>query len=116
LLDQVGDRLGHAIHLQATQHDDDGGAGRIMTHDDLPRSGHAGHRNVRRWPWARFFFAHGSCSVCLEIRSLHPLDRQIPSRILIAPEPKTAMRMLLPPSSVGSTWTRKKSAGSDSRL
>lgn len=32
LLDKVRDGLGHAIHLQATQHDDDGCAGGIMTH------------------------------------------------------------------------------------
>src|SRR5690606_5456942 len=53
LLDQVTDGLGHAIHLQASQHDDDGGTGWIMTHGDLQRSGHAGHHSVRHWPWVR---------------------------------------------------------------
>ena len=35
LLDQVGDGLRHAMHLQAAEHDDDSAAGRIMTHDGL---------------------------------------------------------------------------------
>lgn len=48
LFDEARDRLGHAIHLQTTQHDDDGSTGGIMTHGDLPRSEHANHRSARR--------------------------------------------------------------------
>ena len=51
LLDQVRDGLGHAIHLQAPQHDDDGSTCGIMTHGDLLRSGRVGHHSVRHWPW-----------------------------------------------------------------
>jgi hypothetical protein len=37
LLDQIADGLGHAIHLEAAQHDDDGSAGGIMTHGAPPQ-------------------------------------------------------------------------------
>ena len=53
LFGQLADGLGHAVHLQAPQHDDDGAAGRIMTHGAPPRSS-AGHRSVRHWPSARW--------------------------------------------------------------
>ena len=36
LLDKIAGRLGHAIHLERAQHDHDGGAGRVMTHDADP--------------------------------------------------------------------------------
>lgn len=32
LLGEFADGLGHAVHLEALEHDDDGAAGRIMTH------------------------------------------------------------------------------------
>ena len=53
LLDQIGHGLGHAIHFEAAQHDDDGAGGWIMTHDGLLRSRRAGRRNVRHWPRVR---------------------------------------------------------------
>jgi hypothetical protein len=34
-IDQIGHGLGHAIHFEAAQHDDDGAGGWIMTHDGL---------------------------------------------------------------------------------
>ena len=36
LFDEIADGLGHAVHLEAAQHDDDGGAGGIMTHGAPP--------------------------------------------------------------------------------
>jgi hypothetical protein len=49
LFDQIADGLGHAVHLEAAQHDHDGGAGGIMTHGASPS---AGRRSARHWPWA----------------------------------------------------------------
>lgn len=49
LLDEVADGLGHAVHLEAAQHDHDGGAGGIMTHGRSPCC--AAHRSARRWLW-----------------------------------------------------------------
>ena len=46
------DGLGHAIHLQAAEHDDDGRGGGVMTHGGLPQFGCAGRHSARHWPWA----------------------------------------------------------------
>ena len=62
LFHQVGDGLCHAVHLQAAQHDDDGAAGRIMTHGGLLRSVHADRHSVRHWPLARC--AEQALAVC----------------------------------------------------
>src|SRR5690606_10396546 len=51
LLGELGDGLRHAVHLQAPEHDDDGAAGGIMTHDAPPEPG-AAHRSARHWPVA----------------------------------------------------------------
>ncbi len=53
LFGQVSDGLGHTIHLQASEHDDDGCRGRIMTHGDPQRSGRVGRHSVRHWPSVR---------------------------------------------------------------
>ena len=50
LFDEVADGLGHAIHLEAAQHDHDGGAGGIMTHGEPPCR--AAYHSARHWPWA----------------------------------------------------------------
>ena len=48
LFDQILNGLGHAIHLQAAEHDDDGRSGGVMTHGGLPRrSGCAVRHSVR---------------------------------------------------------------------
>src|ERR1700722_16722215 len=52
LFGQLADRLSHAVHFEAAQHDDDGAGGRVMTHDAPPGLG-AAHRSVQRWPVAR---------------------------------------------------------------
>jgi hypothetical protein len=36
LLHKIARGLGHAVHLQAAQHEDHCGAGGIMTHDEPP--------------------------------------------------------------------------------
>jgi hypothetical protein len=43
---------GHPVHLQAAHHDDDGGAGGIMTHGAPPASGCAGRHGARHSPLA----------------------------------------------------------------
>lgn len=53
LFGQVVDGLRNVIHVQAAQHDDDGGSGGIMTHGGPRRSGRAGHHSARHWPLAR---------------------------------------------------------------
>ena len=50
LFDQLVHGLGHAIHLEAAQHDHYGSAGGIMTHGADPCR--AAHRSARRWLWA----------------------------------------------------------------
>ena len=47
------DRLGHAVHLEAAQHDDDGACGGIMTHGEPPRSG-VTRRSARHWQVAQW--------------------------------------------------------------
>ena len=49
---EFGDGLRHAVHLEAAQHDDEGSAGRIMTHGAPPWPG-AGRHSVRHWPSVR---------------------------------------------------------------
>ncbi|MNT26925.1 hypothetical protein D3C71_1781680 [compost metagenome] len=51
LLRELADGLGHAVHLQLPQHDDDSAACRIMTHGEPPSF--SAHRSVRHWPSAR---------------------------------------------------------------
>src|ERR1700692_4686492 len=53
LFGQLADRLSHAVHLQGSQHDDDGASGGIMTHDAPPGLG-AARRSARRWPAVRW--------------------------------------------------------------
>lgn len=49
LFGEITDGLGHAMHLEALEHDDDGGAGWIMTHCGSP-SIYARRHSVRHWP------------------------------------------------------------------
>ena len=51
LLGQLVDGLGHAVHLEAAQHDDERSGGGIMTHGGSPLFG-AGYRSARHRPWA----------------------------------------------------------------
>src|SRR5580704_15079826 len=53
LLGQLADRLSHAVHFKAAQHDDDGAGGGIMTHG-APPGLCAGRRSARRWTAARW--------------------------------------------------------------
>src|SRR5690606_9305547 len=51
LFGEFGDGLRHAVHLQASEHDDDGGACGVMTHGAPPWPG-AGRRSARHRPSA----------------------------------------------------------------
>ncbi len=53
LFGQFADRLGHAMHLEAFEHDDDRTGGRIMTHGGSPKLC-AGRRSAQHWPWAHW--------------------------------------------------------------
>src|SRR5271155_1857649 len=52
LFGQLADRLSHAVHFETAQHDNDGAAGRIMTHG-APPGLCAGRRSARRRPVVR---------------------------------------------------------------
>lgn len=53
LFGEFGDGLRHAVHLEASQHNDEGPAGRIMTHGAPPWPS-AGRHSVPHWPEARW--------------------------------------------------------------
>src|SRR5690554_2532217 len=50
LFKELAHSLGHAMHLEAAEHDHNSGTGRVMTHGEHPYR--AASHSEQRWPWA----------------------------------------------------------------